>query len=148
MGSDTRAQQFASPIHAEAGDPLGFGDESQLVSFLDRSKRIHYRVGRDHFDFRVHLPEQVDQEGRGGEPHLQSDLEGALGSPRRRRGGGDLAQPPDHVVDLAANAPEHPHPALGQGGPKLGLLARESDELGRSLKRDQRSRLGSSVPKR
>ena len=46
-------------------------------------------------------------------------------------------------MDLAADAAEHPHLALGQGCPKFVFLAGEGDQLGRTLERDQRSRLGS-----
>ena len=72
------------------------------------------------------------------EPHLDSDLVPALRRPRRGRGGGKLAQPPDNVVDLAADAAEYTDLASQERRPELGFLAREGEEFRRPLKRDDR----------
>ena len=73
------------------------------------------------------------------------------GPPRPKPAGAAAASSrsrPDDVVDLAADAAEDPHLALGEGGPQLGLLAGEGDQLGRSLERDDAPAAGSGPCRR
>ena len=95
----------------------------------------------DDLDLGVDLAEEIDEEGRRVEPHLDADPQPAGGAGRdtRLRALGDqLAEPPNDVVDLAADGAEDPHPPVSQGGAQFRLLGGEGDELRRTLERDER----------
>jgi hypothetical protein len=141
---DPRSEELAGPVHPDAGDPLRLGQGSDLPGILDHAERIHDRIRGDDLDLGVDLSEEVHEEGRRVEPHLDPDPQpsGIPGRDARGLGLGDqLAEAAHDVVDLAAYGSEHPHTTVSQSRPQLGLLAREGDELRRALEGDERPRL-------